>query len=247
MSGQQQIWTKVKPFYDSMTWARLLQEREKETRRAGIAAPVSTNVPPATTHPLAMTRGAPAGLAGSGQVCLGTHSGVPENWSLLSLLDEKVPASPTRHLLGEPWHHQPSLLPSPAVPVWRRAAGDPVRPYIFQKQPFACQQEDSTLIVTQESLISWEKTLIAASSAPGCRWHGFHQHASGTSAICFQFWMSKCLTGEVLGNAFFPLHLLIWLSKNGKKTSREIREEVWGLNNLLTDSIPLQKLGILLA
>lgn len=147
---------------------------------------------------------------------------------------------------------QPLLLPSPAVPVWRRAAGDPVRPYIFQKEPFGCQQEDSTLIVTQESLISWEKTLIAASSAPGCRWHGFHQHhhpqhASGTSAICFQFWMSKCLTGEVLGNAFFPLHLLIWLSKNGKKTSREIREEVWGLNNSLMDSIPLQKLGILLA
>lgn len=64
------------------------------------------------------------------------------------------------------------------------------------------------------------------------------QHASGTLAICSQFLMSKCLTGEVLGNAFFfPFHLLPWLSKNGKKTSREVREEVWGLNYALTDAL----------
>lgn len=47
--------------------------------------------------------------------------------------------------------------------------------------------------------------------------------------------MSKCLTGEVLGNVYFPLHLLLWLSKNGKKPPWEIREEVWGLNYALTD------------
>lgn len=93
-------------------------------------------------------------------------------WSLLSLLDKKVP---TTHLLGEPWHQPALTLLSPAVPVWRRA-GDPVRPCIFQKEPFGCRQEDSTLIVTQESLISWDKTLIAVSSPWGCRWHGFHHH-----------------------------------------------------------------------
>jgi len=59
--------------------------------------------------------------------------------------------------------------------------------------------------------------------------------------------MSKCLTEEVLGNVFFPLHLLLWLSKHRKKTPQEIREEVWGLNYTLTCSIPLQKLGICLA
>lgn len=63
------------------------------------------------------------------------------------------------------------------------------------------------------------------------------QRASGTSVICSQFWMSKCLTGEVLGNVFFPLHLLLWLSKNRKKTPRELREEVWGLNYALTDTL----------
>lgn len=56
--------------------------------------------------------------------------------------------------------------------------------------------------------------------------------------------MSKCLTGAVLGDGGFPLHLLLWLSKNGKKTPRERKEEVWGLNYTLTCSIPLQELGI---
>lgn len=91
-------------------------------------------------------------------------------WTRKSLL------SPPRICWVNPDISQPSPLLSPAVPVWRRAAGDPARPYIFQEEPLGCQQEDSTLIVTQESLTSWDKTLIAASSPRGCRWHGFHHY-----------------------------------------------------------------------
>lgn len=180
---QQQIWTKLKPFYDSVTWARLLQEREKEIRRAGITAPQCqpTCHQPMPQHiPWPWPVEAPAGLAGSGQVCLGHRQWGPREpaapglclhcWTRKSLL------SPPRICWVNPDISQPSPLLSPAVPVWRRAAGDPLRPYIFQKEPLGCQQEDSTLIVTQESLISWDKTLIAASSPRGCRWHGFHHH-----------------------------------------------------------------------
>lgn len=231
------------------------REKKGNAESRNHSTTVSMTVPSATTHPLASPVEPQQAWLGQVRSVWDTDNGVPENQlPLVTAFTAgwQSPCFPHQHLLGEPWHQPASLLLSPAVPVWRREAGDPLRPYIFQKEPFGCQQEDSTLIVTQESLISWEKTLIAASSPRGCRWHGFHhhhhpQHASGTLAICFQFWMSKCLTGEVLGNAFFPLHLLLWLSKNGKKTSREIREEVWGLNNVLTDSIPLQKLGILLA
>lgn len=41
-----------------------------------------------------------------------------------------------------------------------------------------------------------------------------------------------------------PAHLTF---QKWKENLKGKKEEVWGLNNLLTDSIPLQKLGILLA
>lgn len=47
---------------------------------------------------------------------------------------------------------------------------------------------------------------------------------------------------------FLTLHLLLWLSKNGKKSPWEIREEVWGLNYALTDAFDAStKTGICLA
>lgn len=71
-----------------------------------------------------------------------------------------------------------------------------------------------------ESLISWDKTSLTASLPGWCRRQGFAGAMSSLPAVCPRHWQwsaHHCGWANVWLGTVFPLHLVLWLSKNGKK------------------------------
>lgn len=97
-----------------------------------------------------------------------------------------------------------------------------------------------------ESLISWDKTSLTASLPGWCRRQGFAGAMSSLPAVCPRHWQwSAHHCGWAMSDwqQCFPSTWFSDFLKMERKTPREWKGEVRGLNYTLTCSIPPQKSG----